>query len=622
MPPPVRVSATRDPLSIPTPSLRQVTGPGAQPTAQVPAGGGGLDLPPLIRTAASEPNAPVAAEPATGPRPDPHGDRARRSQRQRQPEEVDLIAELPEGRRSPGAAVGEAGPAPVSGALPEAAESVVMRWNPHGLALLRGMLVPEPPAPPAVALIAADTSLAAALRVELARFQPRLDLIIAGAAADGGRVGDGMLSAGTDAPEVNGGDDARSRPYRVALVVLDAGALIGGELLGRVRGLRADGTRIVFALDGIHAHREWREVRKLDAELLEAAGAGGDEIVPVSGRMAAVGRVAGDAALVDRSGVGLLHARLVAAAGAGAVGDQMAIVRERVLEETRQRIRGQLGKVRDGGDVAGLREERARLLAVGDGGRGAAMSVVRNRAQLARVELLHEVGARIRGLHGELRDEIDGLARNALAEFPPRVGECVEKLTQEMDRSIRSRIGELCRQVEESVAAEWHISFPAPADRVSRAAPTPGPRLRGVEDHLVLVLGASAGFGLGRLLVTPLALLQAFDYAIMPISLVLGAAGAGWVVRARRRLAEGAHLRQWVADALVDARAGLEQRVATALVDAEERLTDEVLGSAAARMVETDLRVGELEAQLRHAAQRRPALVQACERDLVALEFV
>ncbi|MGW4354020.1 hypothetical protein ACWELJ_18225 [Nocardia sp. NPDC004582] len=506
-------------------------------------------------------------------------------------------------------------------ALPEAAESVVMRWNPHGLALLRGMTVPDPPASPAVALIAADESLAAALRVELARFQPRLDLIVTGGAADGGRVADAVLSAGTDAPDANDGDDARSRPHRVALVVLDAGALIGGELLGRVRGLRADGTRIVFALDGIHAHREWREVRKLDAELLEVAGAGGDEIVPVSGRMAAVGRVAGDAALVDRSGLGLLHARLVAAAGAGAVGDQVAIVRERVLAETRRRIREQLETVRDGRDVAGLRAERARLLAVGDGGRGAAMSVVRNRAQLARVELLHEVGARIRGLNGELRDEIDGLARNALAEFPVRVAECVEKLTQEFDRMIRVRIGELCRQVEESVAAEWHISFPDPADRVARAAPTPGPRPRGVEDHLVIVLGASAGFGLGRLLVAPLALLQGFDYAIMPISLVLGAAGAAWVVRARRRLAHGAHLRRWVADALVDARAGLEQRVATALVDAEERLTDEVLGRAAARMVETDLRVGELEAQLRQAAQRRPALLRACDRDLAALEF-
>lgn len=445
-------------------------------------------------------------------------------------------------------------------------------------------------------MIGGDESHAAALRVELARFHPHIDLSVIG-------------------------DDDLPRPYPVALVVLDAGALIGEELLGRVRGLRGDGTRIVFALDGIHAHRDWREVRKLDTELLVEAGGEAEEIVPVSARMAAAGRAAGDAALVDRSGVGLLHARLVAASGAGAVGDQVAIVRERVVAETRRRIEAQVDKVRDGGDVAVLREERARLLAVGDGGRGSAMAIVRNRLQLARVDLLHEVGARIRTLHGQARAEIEGLPRGALAEFPRHVSDSVEKLTQEIDRTIRSRIGELCRQVEESVAEEWHISFPPPSERVSRRVESPGPRLRGVEDHLVIALGASGGFGLGRLLVAPLALLRAFDYAIMPVSLLLGAAVASWVVRARRRLADGAHLRQWVADTLVDARAQLEQRVATALVDVEERLTDEVLGSATARLVETDLRVGELEAQLRQAAQRRPALLAACERDLAALEF-
>ncbi|MGV9836121.1 hypothetical protein ACWDUL_18305 [Nocardia niigatensis] len=506
-------------------------------------------------------------------------------------------------------------PPPRYGVLSGPVEAVVMRWNPHGSALLRAMAGAHPDRGRAIALIAGDDSRAAALRVELARFQPRVDLTVAGAEAEPD------THAGADSDHRASGPGAVALPPSVALVVLEAGALAGGEMVGRVRALRAGGTRIVFALDGIHAHREWREVLRRDVELLAGAGGEAEEVVPVSARMAAVARAAGDPALLDRSGVGLLHARLVAAAGAGAVGDQVAIVRERVVAETRRRIRAQAGKLRDGGDVAGLRDERARLLSVSDGGRGSGMTIVRNRLQLARVDLLHEVGARIRALHAELRAEIERLPRSAHTEFPRHVGDAVEKLTQEMDRAIRSRIGELCRQVEESVAQEWHISFPAPAERVSRAVPTPGPRLRGVEDHLVIALGASAGFGLGRLVVAPLALLQAVDFALVPVSLLLGAAAAAWVVRVRRQLADGAHLRQWVADTLVDARAQLEQRVATALVDAEERLTDEVLASAAARMVETDRRVGELEAQLRQAAQRRPALLLACERDLAALEF-
>ncbi|MFE3191277.1 hypothetical protein ACFXHA_19865 [Nocardia sp. NPDC059240] len=487
---------------------------------------------------------------------------------------------------------------PAAAGLAATAEAVVMRWNPHGLALLRAVNRPASAMATTMGLVAADETEAAALRVELARFEPHLDL------------------------DVVDRDAAVGASVAVALVVLDAGALIGDDTVARVRGLVADGTRIVFALDGIHAHREWRDVLKLDAELLaEVGGCEEAEIVPVSARLSAAGRAEGDAALVDRSGVGLLHARLVVAAGAGAVGDQAAIVRERVVAQTRRRIEAQIGRLRAAGDVCALREERARLLAVGDGGRGTAMTIVRNRLQLARVDLLHEVGARIRAVHGELRGEIEGLARGTHAEFPRHVSDVVEKLTQEMDRTIRSRIGELCRQVEESVAEEWHISFPPSVERVPREVRMPGPRRRGVEDHLVVAFGASAGFGLGRLVVAPLALWQALDYAIMPVSLLLGAAAASWVVRARGHLAEAAHLRQWVADTLVDARAQLEQRVATALVDAEERLTDEVLGSSAARMVETDLRVGELEAQLRQATQRRPALLLACERDLAALEF-
>ncbi|MGW4245960.1 hypothetical protein [Nocardia sp. NPDC004722] len=485
---------------------------------------------------------------------------------------------------------------PAAVGLAATAEAVVMRWNPHGLALLRAVDRPAEAMTTAIALIGGEESDVAALRVELARYVPHIEL---GRAAEPG-----------------------IRPVAVALLLLDAGALIGRDTVERVRALVADGTRIVFALEGIHAHREWRDVLKLDAELLtEVEGCHDAEIVPVSARLAAAGRAEGDAALVDRSGVGLLHARLVAAAGAGAVGDQVGIVRGRVVAQTRRRIEAQIGKLREGADVSALREERARLLAVGDGGRGAAMAIVRNRLQLARVDLLHEVGARIRGAHGELRGEIEELARGTHTEFPRHVSDVVEKLTQEMDRAIRSRIGELCRQVEESVAEEWHISFPPPLERVPRSVLTPGPRRRGVEDHLVVAFGASAGFGLGRLVVAPLALWPALDYAIMPVSLLLGAAAASWVVRARGHLAEGAHLRQWVADTLVDTRAELEQRVATALVDAEERLTDEVLGSSAARMVETDLRVGELEEQLRQATGRRPALLLACERDLAALEF-
>ncbi|MCU1648573.1 MAG: hypothetical protein JWN03_8848 [Nocardia sp.] len=494
--------------------------------------------------------------------------------------------------------------------LPEVAEAVVMRWNPHGLALLLAVQS-DTLAPPAasVALIGGDETNSVLLRAELARFVPRIELLATG-----------------------------ERPVPVACVLLEAGAPIGREGLGAVQRLRADGTRIVFALDGFHAHCEWREVLERDALLLSA----GDpvEIVPVSARMESAARVSGDAALADRSGVGLLHARLVASAGAGPSADQAAIVREKVLAETRRRIGVELQKLRSGGDVAVLRAERATLLAVNDGGRGAVTGMLRNRLHLARVDLLHEVGVRIRALNAVARADIERLPRSGQRGFPQGLQNSVEKITREIDRAIYQRLAELDELVEKAVRASELTaaagnSGSAPgagvsaqvgascswADRRPRVGPEPEPRCGGVEDHLMIALGASAGFGLGRLVVLPLALWEAVDYALAPVSLLLGAAAAGWVVRARRQLADRAHLRQWVADALVNVKAQLEQRVATALVEAEERLTDHVVRIATAHLVETDRRVGELEAQLRQAAQRRPALLTACERDLGALEF-
>lgn len=538
-------------------------------------------------------------------------------------------------------------------------EKVVGRWNPHGLALLLAVGSGGCGRSGEVVLLGGDEWGAALLRAELARCVPRVDVVdgggagwgtvefdsepresvvrgagaieggaeagtcVSGAAAAGAWVSGaaGTRISGAGAPWRAGG-----RPVAVACVVLEAGAPVGRETVGVVCALRAAGTRIVFALEGFAAHAEWRAVLAADARVLGAGAA--IDIVPVSARLAALARANGDAALADRSGLGLLHARLVAAAGAGAVGDQVALVRARVLAQTRERIGLELGKLRDGGDVAALRAERAALLAVGDGGRGPAMSLLRNRLHLARVDLVHDVGVRVRGLHTGARAEIERLPRARQPAYPRVLQDAVEKITREIDRAVRTRLAELTGLVERSVGIAGDTPPPAPdtpgvrhEDRRPRVGAGPDPRCRGVEDHLMIALGASAGFGLGRLMMAPLALWEALEYGIVPVSLLLGAAVAAWVVRARRELADRAHLGQWVADVLVNVKAQLEQRVATALVEAEERLTEYVVTSSTARLVETDRRVGELEARLRQAAQRRPALLTACERDLTALEF-
>ncbi|MBU3066214.1 hypothetical protein KO481_32445 [Nocardia sp. NEAU-G5] len=494
--------------------------------------------------------------------------------------------------------------------LPPEVQAVVARWNPQGAALLRaargGAAGPDGRANGAtsVALIGPADANTVLLRTELARFEPRVDLT--DPIADPAMVGPAF-----GAPPV-------------ALLLLDAGATLGATTLDLVGRLCADDTRILFAMNGIHAHPDWRAVLDRNTALLSPVLGADPRIVPVSARLAVAARGSGDAALLDRSGLAVLHARLTAASVAGPAQGRLAAAITRVLADTRQRIVDQAAELNSGAAVARLRAERATLLAGRDGGRAQAMSALRNRMHLARVDLLHETGARIRALNASARTELDRLSRAEAKTYPEQLQLSVNQLTAELDGVLTGRLAELSRQVAAVTgpapeSAEANALLPR-TDPPPRVGPDPEPRHRGVEDHLMIALGASGGFGLGRLVVAPLTLVPALNYATIPVTLLLGAAVAYWVVRARGRIADRAHLRQWVNDALVNVKAQLEQRVSTALVEAESRLTDLVVLTTTARVVETDRRIAELESQVRELNSRQPAQLAACRRDLEILE--
>ncbi|MEV0341025.1 hypothetical protein AB0H49_18565 [Nocardia sp. NPDC050713] len=482
-------------------------------------------------------------------------------------------------------------------------EAVVARWNPQGMALLKA--VRGAGTASTVALIGPDDANTTLLRTELARFEPRIDLT------------DPMTDANA---AVESTAPAGGAPSGVALILLDAGTSLGTDTLDVVRGLRADGTKILLVMNGVHAYQDWRTVRSHNLELLAGQGFDDLDILPVSARLAVAGRTGGDAGLIDRSGLTALHAELTAAAaGAEASGgERLSAVLARVLTDTRKRVVEQVAALRSGAEPARWREERATLLAGRDGGRATAMSTLRGQLHLARVDLMTEVGGHVRALHTAARTELDRLRPAELGDYPDRLQQSVTELTGAVDASIEHRLAELAHQLDGAGRAD--LSPHRRRDPAPRVGPDPEPRHRGVEDHLMIALGASAGVGLGRLLVAPLSLVPALDVTSIPVTLLLGALVAWWVVRARRQVADRAHVRQWVADALVNVKAQLEQRVATALVEAETELADRVVRASAARIVETDRRVAELEARIRRAAAEQPGQLAACERDITILD--
>ncbi|WP_227979200.1 hypothetical protein [Nocardia spumae] len=502
--------------------------------------------------------------------------------------------------------------------LTDEVRAVVDRWNPQGSALLRSVPA-DPPSEVAagdrvsVTVIGPDDANTTLLRTELARFEPRVAL----------------TDPVTDPETLPVVPDAAGAGPSVALVLLDPGAAVGAGIIDPVARLQAAGTRVLFAMNGVHAHPEWRSVLHRDSAMLAHALGGQIEIVPVSARLAVAARGNGDAALLDRSGLAALHTRLSAAVGVSGP-EHAAGVAARVLADTRARVRAQIEALRSGSEVARLRAERTAALAGRDGGRAQTLATLRNRLQLARVDLTHEAGARVRTLNATARADLDRLDRRSVRAYPDQLQLAVNQATVELDGVVRHRLAELARQIEA-------VSGPAPApepypggvprpgpptDPPPRVGPEPEGRHHGVEDRLMIALGASAGFGLGRLIVAPLSLVPALDIATVPITLALGAGVAWWVVRARGHLADRAHLRQWVTDVLVNVKAQLEQRVATALVEAESQLTELVVRASTARMVEADRRVAELEGQLRRAAAEQPARLSACEGDLALLDAV
>lgn len=477
--------------------------------------------------------------------------------------------------------------------------SVVSRWNPQGMALLRAL--EENNDHKTVLLIGSDDANTAGLRTELARFEPQVPL--------GAPLREPPSTIGTATPPGFGAS--------VALVLLDAGTALGAEDLAVLRRLRTDGIQVLLAMNGIHAHQDWRSVRDHDQALLSENGFIEPQIMPVSARMAVAAREAGDSALLDRSGLGSLHAALIAATGAvgAGSGDRMSAMTSRIVGETRERITEQIAELRSGGEVAQLRAERARLVASRDGGRTGALSTLRGQLHLARVDLTAEVGVRVRGLHTAARTELDRLGRSELRTYPERLQQALNEVTVAIDDDIEQRLTEMATRA--GAPAETTMVRREPPPRIG---PDPEPRPRGVEDHLMIALGASAGVGLGRLLVSPFALVPALDVASVPLALLLGAGVAAWVVRARRQLADRNHLRQWLADVVANVKAQLEQRVATALVEAENTAADQLARSRESQMVALDREVAELETRLRRLASEQPGRISACERDIGVIE--
>lgn len=134
------------------------------------------------------------------------------------------------------------------------------------------------------------------------------------------------------------------------------------------------------------------------------------------------------------------------------------------------------------------------------------------------------------------------------------------------EHALRTRI----HQVYRGTFAGWDTApVPAPVVLPRPEVPDGARSRRRPENAAVLVLGASAGLGIGRAVAAPLEALGPMRWFALPISLAIGLAAAVWLLRVRTRSTARAGRKSWADAAASATRQRVEFELAAALVAAE-----------------------------------------------------
>jgi len=238
----------------------------------------------------------------------------------------------------------------------------------------------------------------------------------------------------------------------------------------------------------------------------------------------------------------------------------------------------------------------------------------------------HDVSRQMRDVQTWFRHAIDSADRSALAGLPAQVdaalqlvsGRLSAELAARLDRVAGASLADLFTADELAVLRAQLASGVRPAV-VFRA---PDRRLPTAEDKLLVFMGISGGFGAARVAALPLAGLgvAVLNPFVLPVTIVIGLGAGWWLARTRRHTADKQHMKQWLTEAIADARSTLDRLVAEELIDVEQQLSlalDDALGRRI-EAIEAELR--EVDRTMRLADGERAKELAATGRRLTAAQ--
>lgn len=405
-----------------------------------------------------------------------------------------------------------------------------------------------------------------------------------------------------DTPGVGGLDSMHGELAKEAaagatalLFVVDASAPFTSTELQFLRDVGERVETVLFALTKVDMFRGWREIMEANRALLaEHAPRFADAVFhPVSARMFETAAKAPNeqmaSMLREKSGIAAVQMALQELlVGRSAMLGEANTLRalSSALGELKAKLQAESRALSAGeAEAEQLRERRDQLTTDRRSSTRGWQLKLRGEVQRTRVEVSHESARQMRDAQTHFRQLIDGAKRDELAALPQQVDIALQTTSQRISMLLSQRLNQVTNVSLSELFSQEELDVIRAQFARAGGPPVvlrpPDKKPPTAEDKLLVFMGISGGVGAGKVAALPLAGVAILNPVVLPATIIIGLGAGWWMARTRKHAADKQHMKQWLVEAIADARSTLDQLVAEQLIEAEQQLSmalDEALG--------------------------------------------
>ncbi|MFF4594887.1 dynamin family protein [Amycolatopsis sp. NPDC001319] len=429
-----------------------------------------------------------------------------------------------------------------------------------------------------------------------------------------------------DTPGVGGLDSLHGELAREAaasatalVFVLDASAPFTSTELQFLRDVADRVETVLFVLAKTDAFRGWREILEADRRLLaQHAPRFADAVFhPVSARVFETAAKAPNeqvaAMLREKSGIAAVQVALQEML----VGRSMMLAEANTLRALSSALAGIKAKLQaesralSAGEAEAeqLRERRDHLQAERRSSTRGWQLKLRGEIQRTRVEVGHESSREMRDAQTHFRQRIDSAKRDELAALPQQVDLALQTTSQRVSMLLSQRLNHVTNVALSELFSPEELDVIRAQFARAGGPPVvlrpPDKKPPTAEDKLLVFMGISGGVGAGKIAALPLAGVAILNPVVLPATIIIGLGAGWWMARTRKHAADKQHMKQWLVEAIADARSTLDQLVAEQLIEAEQQLSM-ALDEALSRRIEAiEAELKDVDRTIKMGAQER-----------------